>query len=200
MCVRQRMKKALVILGICCFLNITKTNCQMSKNAYELEMDRLLAEKSPDYHSGLKKTLSEFQQELITKGLIENDSYESYLELLKKISKDDKFNFDIDYDLKERLGELGEGITNIIPSIESSSIAQNYLNIENSKNYIFDQKISILVNNGEELNRSKFANLIMEVFDQNDFKLPLIRLKMFRFIDPKSDFVVYIYAGKPNPE
>jgi len=172
----------------------------MSTNTYELEMDKLLAKKNPDYYKGLKKTLSEFQQELITKGLIENETYHSLLELLKKISKDDKFNFDIEYDLKERLEELGEGITNIMPSIESSLIAQNYLNMENSKDFTFNQKISKLVNHGQELNRSKFADLIMEIYDQNDFELLLIKLKMFRFIDPKSDFVIFLYTGKPTPE
>ena len=172
----------------------------MLTNAYELEIDKLLADKNPDYYSGLRKTLSEFHQELITKGLIENASYQSYLALLKQISKGDKFNFDIEYDLKERLEELGEGITTIMPSIESSVIAQNYLNIENSKNFTFNQKISKLVNDGHELNRSKFADLIMETYDQNDFELLLIKLKIFRFIDPKSDLAVMVYAGKSNPK
>ena len=171
----------------------------MTTNSYEVEIDKLLSEKNPEYYNGLKATLSEFQKELISKQLIADGTYQSYVELLKQISKNDKFEFYIAYDLKETLEGLGEGITKIMPTIESSLLGQKYLNIENSKNMTFNQKISKFINNGQILNRSKFADLIMDVYDQNDFELLLIKLKIFRFIDPKSDFVVMVYTGKPNP-
>ena len=135
---------------------------------------------------------------LISKQLIADGTHKSYVGLLKKISENDKFEFDIAYNLKKKLEGLGEGITKIIPSIESSVLAQKYLNIENSKNFSFNQKIGELVNNGQKLNRSMFANLIMDVYDQEDFEILLIKLKICRFIDPKSDFAVTVYAGKPN--
>ena len=176
----------------------TKTNCQVKTNSYEVEIDKLLSEKNPEYYSGLKATLSEFQKELISKQLIADGTHKSYVGLLKKISENDKFEFDIAYNLKKKLEGLGEGITKIIPSIESSVLAQKYLNIENSKNFSFNQKIGELVNNGQKLNRSMFANLIMDVYDQEDFEILLIKLKICRFTDPKSDFAVTVYAGKPN--
>lgn len=172
----------------------------MKTNSYEVEIDKLLSEKNPEYYSGLKATLSEFQNELISKQLIADGAYSSYVELLKKIRDNDKFEFDITYNLKEKLEGLGEGISKIMHSLESSLLAQNYLNIKNSKNFSFNQKISELINNGHKLNRTEFANLILDVYNQEDFELLLIKLKILRFIDPKSDFVVMLYAGKPNPE
>jgi hypothetical protein len=192
------MKSAIIILEICCLMFTTKINCQVKTNSYEI--DKLLSKKNPEYYSGLKATLSEFQKELISKQLIADGTYKSYVGLLKQISENDKFEFDIAYNLKEKLEGLGDGITKIMPSIESSLLAQNYLNIENSKDFSFNQKISELVNNGQRLNRSMFANLIMVVYDQEDFELLLIKLKICRFIDPKSDFAVTVYVGKPNSE
>ena len=194
------MKRTLIILGICCFIFTTKTNCQVTTNAYEVEIDKLLAEKNPDYYSGLKKTLSEFQNELISKGLIANASYQSFLKLLKQISEDDKLNFEIEYDLKGTLEGLGDGISKIMPSMESTLIARKYLNIKNSKGFTFNQKVSELVYNGQKLNPSKIANLIIEVYDQDDFELLLIKLKIFRFIDPNSNWSYSVYAGRPRPE
>ena len=118
----------------------------------------------------------------------------------KQISENDKLEVNTKYDLKEKLEELGEGITKIMPSIESSLIAQNYLNIENSKDFNFNQKVSELVINEKELNRSKLADLIMEIYDQDDFNILLIKLKILRFIDPNCDTVRAVYVGKPNSE
>lgn len=194
------MKKALIILGICCFMFHTKANCQMKTNEYEVEIDKLLLEKNPDYYDGLKKILSEFQKDLISKGIIVDGTYQSYVGLLKQISEDDKMEFQIEYDLKLALKGLGEGITKIMPSIESTLLAQNYSNIENSKDFLFNQKVSKLFKNGQELNRSIFSELILDTYSEADFQLPLIKLKIFRFLDPDSDGIMYIYVGRPNPE
>ncbi len=178
----------------------SKTICQVTTNKYEVEIDKLLAEKNPEYYDGLKDILSEFQKSLISKSIIVDSTFKSYVRLLKQISEDDKLEFDITYDLNDSLEGLGEGLFKVIPSIESAVIGQNYLNINNSKDFLFNQKVSEMVKNGQELNRSKFANLILEIYDEKDFKLPLIKLKVFRFLDPNSDYDIYIYAGRPNPE
>ncbi len=198
--VRQHMKRTLIIIGTCCFLFTTKINCQVTSNIYEVEIDKLLAKKNPEYYNGLKNTLQEFQEELISKGLIQDGTYKNYVALLRQISENDKLEFHITYNLKETLEELGEGINKIIPSIESSLISQNYLNIENSKGYLFNHKVSEFFQNGKELNRSIFSELILDTYGEDDFQLPMIKLKIFRFLDPKSDSIMYINAGRPNPE
>ena len=194
------MKRALIIISIYCFVFTTKTNCQVTGNAYEVEIDKLLSEKNPEYYNGLRKTLSEFQQELITKGLIQNGTYQSYVELLKRISEEDKLNFVIEYDLEGKLKELGNGISKIIPSMETTLIAGKYLNIENSKDFVFTQKISEMKQNDKKLSRSILAKILLEVYDKKDFELLMIKLRIFRFIDPNMDLVVYVYAGRPNPK
>lgn len=172
----------------------------MTTNEYEVEIDKLLAEKNPDYYDGLKKILSEFQKGLISKGIIADGTYQSYVGLLKQISEDDRMEFEIEYDLKRALKQLGEGITKNMPSIESTLLARNYWNIENSKGFLFNQKVSELFQNGQELNRSIFSELMLDTYSEDDFQLPLIKLKIFRFLDPNSESIMYIYAGRPNPE
>ena len=176
-----------------------KTTSQVTTNKYELEFDKLLAKKSPEYYDVLINILSQFQESLISSNIIENNNYQSYIGLLNRISEDDKLEFDITYDLKGSLEGHVDGLNKAF-STESTLIAQNYLNIHNSKNFLFSQKVSEMTQNGQRLNRSTLADLILEVYDEKDFELPLVKLKFFRFLDPKSDFVVYTYGGRPTPE
>ena len=172
----------------------------MTTNKYEVEFEALFKNKNPEYYKELTKILSDFQNHLISTGIIENNKYINYVKLLKKISKDDKLKLNIDYDLKGSLVGFVEGLNKVMPSIESALIGQKYLNIDSSKNFLFSQKASELIQQGQELNRSKFADLILEIYDENDFDLTFVKLKILRFLDPNSNFVFYTYAGKPRPE
>ena len=118
-----------------------KTTSQVTTNKYELEFDKLLAKKSPEYYDVLINILSQFQESLISSNIIENNNYQSYIGLLNRISEDDKLEFDITYDLKGSLEGHVDGLNKAF-STESTLIAQNYLNIHNSKNFLFSQKVS----------------------------------------------------------
>ncbi len=95
----------------------------MSSNQYEIEIDKLLRKKNPEYHSGLKSVLSDYQEELVSKQIIPDGTYLSYVRLLKQISKEEKPNLSISYDLKSSLEKLGDGVSKVVPSLESSLIA-----------------------------------------------------------------------------
>jgi hypothetical protein len=192
------MKNTLIIFAICFFMFSPKTTSQVTTNKYELEFDKLLAKKSPEYYDVLINILSQFQENLISNNIIENNNYQSYIRLLNRISEDDKLEFDITYDLKGSLEGHVDGLSKAF-STESSLIAQSYLNIHNSKNFLFSQKVSEMAKNGQELNRSTLANLILEVYNEKDFELPLVKLKIFKFLHASSDFIVYTNYGKPDP-
>ena len=178
----------------------SKSICQVTSNQYEIEIDNLLQKKNPEYYNGLKNILLEYEEELIAKQIILDRTYQSYAELLKQIFEGERPNFSISYDLQNSLKQLGDGISAIMPSIESSLISKKYLNLNHSKDFIFNQRISEMAHNGIELNRSSFAKTFLQVYDEKDLDLPMVKLKILRFIDPKLDLIVYTYIGKPNPK
>ncbi len=178
----------------------SKSICQVTSNQYEIEIDNLLRNKNPEYYNGLKNILSEYEEELIAKQIILDGTYQSYAGLLKQISKQEKPDFSVSYDIQNALKQLGDGISTIMPSIESSLISKKYLNQNNSKDFFFNQRISEMVQNGIELDRSVFAKTFVEVYDEKDLNLPMIKLNILCLIDPNTDSVLYLYAGRPNPK
>ena len=194
------MTKTFIICGLCFFMFTPKTISQVTTNKYEVEFDQLLAERNPGYYGDLKTILTEFSKNLIAKNIITDTIFQSYVDLLVRISEDDNLELGLNYNLKDSLERLGDGLNRVHPLIESSVIAQKYLNIHHSKGVLFSQKISEMAQNDKELNRAAYAALIMEVYDESDFELPLVKLKIFRFLNPHPNDVNYIYVGKPDPE
>jgi len=170
----------------------------MTTNRYEVEINKLFAKKNPTYHSKLKNILSKFQDGLIANNIIVDSTYNSYVRLLKQMGTENQFEFEMNYDLKEALDGHGEAIGKFIPSPESSLIVKNYFNNNSSKESAFNQKVLESIDNEQKLNRATIANLIMEFYDEKDFELPLVKLKVFQFLDPNADYITTIFIGKPN--
>ncbi len=194
------MKNLIIILGICCFILTSKLFSQVTSNKYEVEVEKGIAKENPEYYAGLKTILWEFQEHLISSGIIKNNDYESYVGLLEQIRLDNKKEFDITYSLSDALEGLIQRLYSDGLSVKSSIIGKKYFNITDSKSFLYNQKVSELIAKKEDLNRSTHANAILQVYDEKDFELPLIKLKIFRFLDPNSDGIMYIYLGRPNPE
>ena len=56
------------------------------------------------------------------------------------------------------------------------------------------------IKNQKEINNSVIANVMLEVYDADDYNVPYIKVKLFKFLDPNSDFVLTSYIGKPSTE
>ena len=165
-----------------------------------MELEKGLEKENPEYYDGLKIILKEFQEHLISKGIIDNSNYKSYVGLLDKISSDKDKELEINYNIGDSVQKLAKGIKYEELSPENFVNAMRYFNETDSKSFVFNEKMSELIKKKEELNRSIFADLLLKVYDEKDFELPMVKLKIFRFLDPNSDVIYYIYAGRPNPE
>jgi hypothetical protein len=172
----------------------------VTSNKYEAELEKGLEKENAEYYNGLKLILGEFQEHLISKGIVENSNYKSYAGLLGKIHADKDKEFEIEYNIGDSLQKLVKGLNYEGPSPESHANGLRYFNGNDSKDFLFYEKVSALNEKKEEWNRSIIADIMLQVYDEKDFELQLTKLKFFRFLDPNSDFVVYIYAGKPSPE
>ncbi len=194
------MIERITTLVIWSILFTSTISSQVTSNKYEIEVEKGLAKENPQYYNGLKIILQEFQEQLFSKGIIEQNISESYIGILEQIVADSEKEFEITYNLNDSLKVLNKTLNKDEISVESSVTTMKYFNINNSKIFLLNQKISEIINNDKDINRSTYARLIMEVFDEKDFELPLIKLKLFRLIDPNSDSVFYVYVGRPNPE
>ncbi|MFS4492403.1 hypothetical protein [Maribacter sp. 2308TA10-17] len=165
-----------------------------------MEFEKGIEQENPEYYKGLKTILKEFQEHLISKHIIDNSDFKNYAELLDKISVDKDKEYEIEYNISDSLQKLAKGLNYEGPSPESFVKGMKYLNATDSKSFLFNEKVSELIRKKEEYNRSVVATILLEIYDENDFELPMIKLKFFRFLDPNSNFVVTTYMGKPNLE
>lgn len=194
------MKIQISILIIYSLLFNLNAHSQLSSNKFELELEKGIEQENPEYYNGLKTILEEFQEHLISKGIIENSDYKSYVGLLNEIRSDKQKEYKIDINIQDSLQKLTMRLNYKGPSPECLANGVQYFNETYSKRYLFNEKVSKLAQENKEFNRSIFASILLEVYDENDFKLPMVKLEFFSLLDPHSDFVVTTYVGNGYPE
>ncbi|NER10409.1 hypothetical protein SAMN06265375_10146 [Muriicola jejuensis] len=172
----------------------------MTSNTYEYEMDRLLSAGGPDYYTTLKEAISEFEDALIRSSIIPDNSFKSYVQLLHEIEKGYEFKLETAFDPDGTLEKMGFVLESVMLSSEGIMIATKYLNIDTSKSFRLNLKVSELIDDGQLLSRSRVAGLYLEVYDALDFEFPLIKSKICKFLDPNTDSIIHIYVDKPKGE
>ncbi|SMC71402.1 hypothetical protein SAMN05660703_2352 [Cellulophaga tyrosinoxydans] len=197
---RKFMKIHILICIIYGFLFNINAYSQMSSNKFELELEKGIEQENPQYYNGLKTILKEFQEHLISKGIIENSDYKSYVGLLNEVSLDKHKEYKIDFNIEDSLQNLAKRLNYKGPSPEILAKRVKYFNETHSKSFLFNQKVSKLARENKEFNRFIYASILLEIYDENDFVLPMVKLNFFRLLDPNSDFVVTTYVGKGYPE
>ena len=176
---------------------------QGNPTLYEIELDKYIQKENVEFYSGLNKIINEFEQHLISQGIIEKSDYDNYARLLKEIGSEKEKELNISYNLDATF----QGLLNRL-NLEESSLYIQYakakgtkdLNSKTSKSLLFNEKVSALIKNKNKLTRSEIANLILDVYDSKDYELPLVKLKIIRFLDPNYDSVIYSYAEIANIE
>ena len=79
------------------------------------------------------KTLSAYHTHLFSNDVVNDLSFDEVANVLQRISDDAELAISSKFNLQKRLSDLGGGLTSIMPSVESSLIARNYLNENISK-------------------------------------------------------------------
>ncbi len=194
--VRQHMKEAYAIIGICLAILTLNIACKVSSTKFETEFDKGVAQANPEYYEGFKKILVDFQNHLVDQKIIENNDNKNYIRLLKEIRDENKKDFDITYPLSDSLRGLVKLLKNdgLITGTNGFPIAID------SKESLFQEKLSEFFRYKKEIDPSIVANIMLEVYDADDFDFPFIKVKLFKFIDPNSDLILYSYIGKPITE
>lgn len=170
----------------------------MLNNQYERAFDQALKEQNKDYFVDLNGVLKDFEKYLIEAKILSDDKYSSYVNLLKQISLNPEKDFGVSYNLDECLDELSTKyeIENDLVSIGIK--INKYLDSRKSKTHLYGKKIK--ETSEGELNRARIASILLEVFDENDFELSMVKLKFFKILNPKSELVFYKFNGKTGQE
>ncbi len=80
------MIERITTLVIWSILFTSTISSQVTSNKYEIEVEKGLAKENPQYYNGLKIILQEFQEQLFSKGIIEQNISESYIGILEQIT------------------------------------------------------------------------------------------------------------------
>ncbi|MET7029503.1 hypothetical protein [Sediminicola luteus] len=192
------MHRHYLIFALCLFLQFINVGCKTTRLSIEEIYDEDLAKGNPEYYEGLKVVLSEFQNHLIENGILENSENKSYIKLLKKIKKDNKKDFEISYDFNEALDSLKVQKKN-----EGLSMEARAKKFKHSKpkdlNRILPFYTIAETTNGRPSD-SLIAKKFLKFYKQEDYDLPIVRVKLFKFLDPDPKGVIYIYLGRPTKE
>ena len=167
-------------------------------NKYEVELTKHLEKENIEFYNGLIKILNEFERHLISQGVIKSEGYEDYVKLLEQIHTNEEKELNITYNLNESFKALINQL-----NVDEHTLFVHLpngikdLNSKNSKTLLFNEKAMELAKNNN-FNRSSIAELFLDVYDAEDFKLPVIKLKVFKFLDPNFDSIVHLYVKKTN--
>ena len=192
------MKSNTILFVSIFLLFINEISAQMTNETYDEAINNAIAKQYPEYHTALLKVLDDFEQELIIKKVVSNGSYENYVNLLTKISNDSTYEVVSDFALGDSLSLNSKRYNYELKNIMKSVPLISYRNKAQPKSIAFNQRASEIAAKKREFYRSDYASLLLEVYDEEDFQLPSIRTQLYRFLDPNTNHIFYIYVGKPT--
>ncbi|WP_324028313.1 hypothetical protein QSV08_10410 [Maribacter sp. BPC-D8] len=179
-------------------LFINEISAQKTNETYDEAINNAIAKQYPEYHTALLKVLDDFELELIIKKVVSDGSYQSYVNLLTKISNDSTYEVVSDFALVDSLSLNSKRYNYELKNIMKSVPLISYRNKAQPKSIAFNQRASEIAAKKKEFSRSDYASLLLEVYDEKDFQIPTIRTQLYRFLDPNTNHIHYIYMGKPT--
>ena len=192
------MKISSIFLILIPLFYTSKIASQVTTNTYEVAVNESIKINDPENYTGLIKILDGFQKELFTRNSIADTTYNSYVHLLNQISKDSTFEITSNYAIGDSVQKLAKRFNyNGLKQMKTIGLAK-YMQNNKAKSMLLNQKAGEVYKEKGGVSRADYAQLLLDVYDENDFQLPTIRLQLFRFIDPNSDGVFYMYVGKPT--
>ncbi|WP_160114701.1 hypothetical protein [Aquimarina sp. AU474] len=173
------MKKILLII----LIGIMTISCQSQSERVESDLYSCLMNSLTDSEKEKTKTiLSDFEQHLIDKGILESTKPESYWNLYKKMATNESYNFSNDFNLDEKLNFLDRQN----PSENQSFFdcqnkifqSEKYLN---SKLYKFNKELESLKN--KRITPVIIAKTTIKYLTIEDFELDYNRFGTLMFIE-----------------
>ncbi|WP_423998474.1 hypothetical protein [Maribacter sp. IgM3_T14_3] len=180
------MKSTTLLFVSIFLLLIYRLSAQVTNKTYDEAFNDAIAKQYPKYHTALLKVLDDFEQELIIKEVFSDGSFENYVKVLTKISKDSTYKVVSEYAIGDSVIKISKHYKIDYMSILTSDEVLSYSD-NNAKNLLLNEKSSAIAMKNGGLTYSDYASILLEVYDERDFQLPIIKLKIFKFIDPNTN-------------
>lgn len=180
------------------FIFFNELAAQATNMKYDEAINSAIEKEYPEYHAALLTILDDFEKELISKNIITDGTYKNYVSLLNEISNDSTYEIVSDFALGDSLTLNSKRYNYELAKTMKTMPLIQYRNMAQSKSMLFNQRVSEITTKNGGFSRSNYASLLLEVYNEEDFQLPTIRTKLFRFLDPNTNDRLYIYMGKPT--
>lgn len=180
------------LMSAICLMFFLKDYGQLPSNEHEVEVDSVLKKENPEYYYALKSLLIEFEDYLVASNIVVDQNYNSYKKLLNKLEESKDETLPIDFHLG------GDSLEVLVKEYDlrydSRTIFSNarFYNLKQSKEYYFNQMWAKKASREKGYRLTEILETFFKVYDAADLKLPLVKLKLFRYLDPSIDAVVYV--------
>ncbi|WP_405409919.1 hypothetical protein [Maribacter sp. Asnod1-A12] len=180
------------------FIFFNELAAQATNMTYDEAINSAIEKEYPEYHAALLTILDDFEKELISKNIITDGTYKNYVSLLNEISNDSTYEIVSDFALGDSLKINAKRYKYKLAQTMKTVPLIQYRNKAQPKSILFNQRASEITKEKGKFNRSDYASLLLEVFNEEDFQLPTIRTQLYRFLDPNTEHTYYTYIGQPT--
>lgn len=170
---RRPVKK---IIFTCFTFGLLAINCLGQNERVEVKLMNCIYENYVDKGAALKKTIHDFEQLLISKNVLKDETGKSYKALFEKILIDNNFKYNLSISFLDKIIEIG------LPKNKS------FRNCQAAIGERFDYEFSKLkelqialdsISTSGDITPFIVANGILAVFNENDFELDYYKLTVF---------------------
>ncbi|MBO0324387.1 hypothetical protein J0X14_18915 [Muricauda sp. CAU 1633] len=170
------MKKQLLII-----IFISSVTFAFSQNErIEIQLQNCTYEQIEDNGKELKNEIKEFENYLIKKKILIDSTGKSYINLFKKIEKENDVEFDYNYSFTDSIQEII--IQDVYKQMDCQVDLINSDNYLNTKVYKLQTVIDSIKTYGDIM-PSNIASGILSVLDEKDFELEYYKIKTFVLLD-----------------
>lgn len=170
------MKKLILII----FFTFSLTISFSQSERIEIKLQNCTYEQIPDNGKELKDEIKEFEAYLVKKKILDDNTGKSYINLYKKIEKENEVQFDYNYSFTDSIQKI------IITDVHKQMNCQ--VDLINSEDYTNTKvyKLQVVIDSikiAGAINPSNIAGGVLSVLDEKDFKLDYYKIKTFVLLD-----------------
>lgn len=144
----------------------------------EIQLQNCTYEQIENNGKELKSEIKEFENYLIEKKILIDSTGKSYINLFKKIEKENDVEFDYNYSFTDSIQKII--IEDVYKQMDCQVDLINSDNYPNTKVYKLQTVIDSIKTNGDIM-PSIIANGILSVLDEKDFELEYYKIKKLLF-------------------
>ncbi|PWK16872.1 hypothetical protein, partial [Xanthomarina spongicola] len=174
--VRQHMKKQLLSILFISLISFAYSQ----KERIEVQLQNCTYEQIENNGKELKSEIKEFENYLIKKKILIDSTGKSYINLFRKIERENDIEFDYNYSFTDSIQKII--IQDVYEQMDCQVDLINSENYPNTKVYKLQAVIDSIKTAGDIM-PSNIASGVLSVLEEKDFELEYYKIKTFVLLD-----------------